>query len=434
MSEVVIPGSPGGLEALASQLNNAANDIDSVRDRVATNGLEGTWSGHAADAFRSSLHELPSELAKVGGAFTSAAGAVSAFAGRLSELQQQAEGYQRRAEEAERELQDANARHAEAQTKLDESRVAHSLATDPVSLNTASQAVTLGESVVRQTAADIEEVGGNISRLVSAQQTVRDEYEDAVRVCSAALDAARDSGGHALSGWRSRFDHITGRLEHDGGVLWHDTDRGAHDLERDAEHAGGITLRVFHDEWGFVRAALVDTSTALAEATLIVCGAVLVVGVALAPFGVGEAILAADAVVVDASGDVLEIEGSLILAGDSAAALTGDEQYAGDIPGDVVGVIPGDKLFGPAFREVDREMPALSRAGQRLVSDSEERLGVDATKKAADSAVKLGEGYVQGKLAQLTDWATRKVTPLISAPLENPEVLRFTVHAGAEAL
>ena len=45
-------GEPRRSRGARLAINNAANDIDSVRDRVATNGLEGTWSGSAADALR----------------------------------------------------------------------------------------------------------------------------------------------------------------------------------------------------------------------------------------------------------------------------------------------------------------------------------------------------------------------------------------------
>src|ERR1039458_1049514 len=118
MTAVDIPGSPGGLDALAGQLENAANDINAVRDRVATNGLDGEWSGQAADAFRSTLHRLPGELATVGGAFGDAMGTIRSFAGRLAGLQQQAQWYDEKLEESERDLQEANARHDQATESL----------------------------------------------------------------------------------------------------------------------------------------------------------------------------------------------------------------------------------------------------------------------------------------------------------------------------
>jgi uncharacterized protein YukE len=434
MTEVQIPGSPDALDALASQMSQAAADIDSVRDRVASNGLDRVWIGRAAESFRSALHQLPGELANVSEGFNEAASTITRFAATLAELQQQERWYDEHLNSAEQELRDANIQSANARTKLHAANLQRSLATDPVSLGTAERAVDAGESLVKQAAADIEDIGGGIAQLVSGTDKLRCEYEDAVRVCATAIETLQTTHSRPLSGLRGHFDRMIGHLEHDDAVWWHDGGRDLRDGEKGLERAGGIALRVFHDEWGVVRTALVNTSTALADVTLIVCGGMLIIGVALAPVGLGEGVLAADAVVLDASSDVLEVESDVILTGDVAATVTGDGQYAEDIPGDVVGVFPVDKLAGSASRELDK-IPVLRRATQRLVSDGEERLGVNAAKRAAGSAVKLGEGYVQGKLADLTEWATRRVTPLISAPLENPEVLRFTVPpAGAEAL
>jgi uncharacterized protein YukE len=269
MGDVEIPGSSGGLDALAGQMHAAAGDIETVTNRVASNGLEGAWSGHAADTFRSSLHQLPGELGKVGTAFTDAAGAITQFAAELADLQQKARWYNEHVADAEQELRDATARSEQAQTTLDKARLEHSLATDPISLSTATRAVSLGESLARQAASDVEDVGNSLTQLISGGNGVRAEYESAVRVCCAALDAARDGGGSLLSGWRHEFDRMTGDALHAGGALWRVTDRGMRDADKDLDRLAHVAARDFDEHWGVIREVLEDAGMVLAVAAFI---------------------------------------------------------------------------------------------------------------------------------------------------------------------
>jgi uncharacterized protein YukE len=371
VTELEIPGSPGGLEALVSQLRNAAADVDSVRDRVASNGLEGDWSGRAADAFRSSLHQLPGELAKVGGAFGDAAGAIGRFASTLASLQEQARWHNEHVELAEQELREANARRAEAQTKLDAANLKHSLATDPVSLSTAKQAVDLGESMVRQTVADVEDIGTNIAQLLSASEGVRREYEEAVRVCSAALDAARDGGGKLLSGWRSRFDHMVGRLEHGGAALIRDGERGARALDRDLERG----LRDFDRQWAGWRKDLEDASEFLGIASIVLlcvpgAGPFLFLGLGVLSAAASGMVLAGDAVDPHDRkhllGDGFDF-GLAVLSIVPAVRAAREEKLAWRVGKDVVQDSRGpiQEIISRKFPEIDKVLESASPRAQR---------------------------------------------------------------------
>jgi uncharacterized protein YukE len=319
MGDVEIPGSPGGLDALAGQLHAAAGDIGAVTNRVASNGLEGAWSGQAADAFRSSLHQLPGELGKVGTAFTDAAGAITQFAAKLAELQEKARWYNEHVANVEQELRDADARNEQAQTTLDKARLEHSLATDPVSLSTTSRAVSLGESFVRQAASDMEDAEGSLAQLISGGNGVRGEYESAVRVCCAALDAARDGGGSLLSGWRRDFDRMAGDSWHLGGTLWRTTDRGMHDVGDDLDRIAHVAARDFDEHWGVMREVLEDAGMVLAVAAFVaVC---VGTGGAAAPFLLSALAVADSGAVFE--GDMYE------------ADVRHNKMYAKYLPGDM---------------------------------------------------------------------------------------------------
>jgi Putative T7SS secretion signal domain len=268
MSEIVIPGSPDGLRALVAQLNRAADDIDSVRARVAGNGLDGSWSGRAAEAFRSSLHQFPGELGQVGAAFTGAAAAIGSFVGTLAQLQAQARWYDERVAGAEQELQTAHAKRSDAERQLSEAHRELSTAADPVSLSSARQLVSDGEGLVRQAALEVVDIGGSLRRLVAGQQTIVREYDDAVRACAAALNAIRDSGGSALHGLRAWVDHEIGQIEDAGAALWRDARRDALELGKDIGAIRHDLLLGFDNSWHAIRAVLQDVSEVVGFASI----------------------------------------------------------------------------------------------------------------------------------------------------------------------
>jgi uncharacterized protein YukE len=375
MTTIDIPGSPGGLDALAGQLENAANDIDAVRDRVATNGLDGEWSGQAADAFRSTLHRLPGELATVGGAFGEAMGTIRNFAGRLAELQQQAQWYQEKMEESEHDLQAANQRHDEAAMSLRNANRAQAVAADPVSLSAAKQAVDLGESMVRQALADVEDIGGQISQLNSGADSIRREYEEAVRSTCSALDAACPPGESLWSGLRHGFDDMTGGAILLGGAAWRGADRGFRDAEKDVKDVAHFTVHEFDEHWGELRSVLVDVGTGLMIAG-VVAGVALLTAVTMGtdiPFLLGAAPLALAAFGAADEGTILE--------GDDIEATTGNaserEQYGRLLPGDMfnVGLAAFGVLTGGALSDAADVVDVGSATFDLVTSATEDVAG-----------------------------------------------------------
>lgn len=442
MSELVIPGSPAGLQALASQLGDAAQDIDSVRDRVAGNGLEGSWSGRAAEAFRSSLHQLPGELAKVGAAFDDAGTAIRSFSSTLAELQEKARWYNERVADTERELQSAHSGHDDAESKLSDARRALSLATDPVSLSSARQLVGAGEDLVRKAVAKIEDIGGSLARYVDGQGAIMAEYEDAVRGCASLLNAARDGGGSALHGVRSWFDHELGHLQHDGAALWRNARRDVRDVEKDLEHVGDWGLRELDKHWGLLRGLLKFESEFLGDAALAL--AFLLPIMAAIP-GLGWAGDLLDAEFIAELGVASASAEALLAAGDYVEGRRGNRQDAKDAPGEartaLLMFIPGDKIFGPVARRIMRD-PAVERVVQRaadskpateIEDEAEQFAAKHATAaKAIYRELDAGAGQVEDEVKEhMVDLAQRpSVRCLIEPALREPEILEIRLQSA----
>jgi uncharacterized protein YukE len=192
-----IPGDPDGLAAIASQLQAAHDDISTVQERVAVDGVVASWEGSAADRFRSSLDKLPAELGTVAGAFDAASGRIRSFAGQLVDFQNNAHYYANRIKSLEEEIHSSQRRHDEAQVEVDAARVRESAASDPISLKTAVDAVKDGLGKLQLALDGVEANRGELECVRREAQTNREDYEQAVRACCTALQDATESTTHS---------------------------------------------------------------------------------------------------------------------------------------------------------------------------------------------------------------------------------------------
>jgi uncharacterized protein YukE len=262
-----IPGDPAGLMTLAAQLQNAASDVTSVQERVAANGLQASWTGTAAETFRVSLNRFPGELTKVAAAFGDAAGSINAFARTLTELQTSAGQYETQISDLRVDLRAAQVRQDAASTSVAEARLAHSMATDPFSLHTAASALDLGLSFEREAVAEVEEIGAEITRFFQLAAANRTAYDNAVRVCCAALGVAYDAGSGSFGAWAERHaKSMAGLLAGGWGAvaglgsrLGHDEEssvaRVAHDAGKATDAMAHAAAKVAGGAYHFVAAA-----------------------------------------------------------------------------------------------------------------------------------------------------------------------------------
>ncbi|MDP9070670.1 MAG: WXG100 family type VII secretion target, partial [Actinomycetota bacterium] len=83
----LVPGDPGGVEALAGRLRAYAEGAAAGAARLRAID-SGAWEGEAADAFRAVIDEIPSKLERGAGAFAEAADALGAYAATLRSAQE----------------------------------------------------------------------------------------------------------------------------------------------------------------------------------------------------------------------------------------------------------------------------------------------------------------------------------------------------------
>lgn len=197
LKDASIPGDPEGLDAIASHLRAAHDDVSTVQERVAVDGVVASWEGAAADRFRSSLNKLPGELGTVASAFDAASSSIRSFAGQLVDFQSNASYYASRIGSLEEELKSSQRRHDEAQAKVDTARLRESAATDPISLKTAVDAVRDGLGKLQLALDDVEANRGELERIRREAQTNREDYEQAVRACCTTLQDATESTTHS---------------------------------------------------------------------------------------------------------------------------------------------------------------------------------------------------------------------------------------------
>jgi uncharacterized protein YukE len=391
---LTIPGDPGGLQTLASQLRGAGDDVLSVRERVATNGLQGAWNGQASDAFRATLHSLPSELDKIVDAFGESASAIGSFAARLEELQQAAAWQNRQLALAEEELHSARTREASEKANVTASQRAHDTATDPVTKSTAARALSSSQGLLRQAASDVDDAASHIGALAGGGESLMGEYHDAVNAATRVLSAARHSAGRSWTAWAGHFAHdVLRHAEHFVGTAFH--------AARDAAEGA---LKEFNEHWDGIRKLLSD--------------ATMVVGV-----------IAMAALVVGTGGGALVIIAGVTLglaeatmAGDEIEAAQGNENDSRRLAGDGLDVGLSLLGFGAAAKAADEAAelaPSAARAAEDAkqgIEDSRGPIQTRATNALADRFApglrqKIGDmgRASKGRLTLANAWVNQQV-------------------------
>lgn len=214
-----ISGDPGALEALVGQLRTSAGHVEGIQGRVSANGLGGSWSGTAADAFRVSLDALPGELEKLHSSFSVAADAIGGYAHVLAELQSRAQWLAQQIVDAESGLQSAQARHSTAQSELHAAQTRHVAASDPASKSLAQAAVDRASGAVAAAHAAQEECAARVSSLRSSASQNREELDRAASTCASALAAAGNLGiSNSFGSWIDRIGQIVKGLESGLGI------------------------------------------------------------------------------------------------------------------------------------------------------------------------------------------------------------------------
>lgn len=244
MGSTDIPGDPLGLQALATQLGAAGDNVESVSSQVAANGLPG-WEGAGGDAFRRSLDRFPGELHGVSQSLGNAAAHVSRFASQLEQFQHTAIQQAEQLAQNERAENEARARQAAAQTKLDGAHLTQSLAHDPVSAQTARQVVMAAEDGLRAAGDGLASVLDEGARLLAAAAANSAAYEQAVQDCISGLGDVVAGILAFLSGATMRVQKIAGHVY---AISWFGKveQDARHEAKRIGRDAGNVARDVHH--------------------------------------------------------------------------------------------------------------------------------------------------------------------------------------------
>lgn len=201
-----IPGDPAALEALVARLRASAGHVEGIRARVSRDGLGGSWSGSAADAFRASLDDLPGELDKLHASYSAAGDSIAGYTRIVADLQGRARWLAGQIVDTESELEATQARHATAQSEMHTALARHAAAADPLSKGAAQTDLDRATAAAAAAQAAREECAARISSLQSAASLNREQLDRAASVCAAGLAAAGELGMQASFGsWINRI-------------------------------------------------------------------------------------------------------------------------------------------------------------------------------------------------------------------------------------
>jgi hypothetical protein len=438
----VIPGDPGGLIGLGSQLMSTAERVSEVGGQVTANELPG-WAGVAGDAFRSSLQTFPGELSQARSALQSAGQRVRTFGQDLEGYQYTARTKAQQIAQNKADQQVAQTRADAAKTKVDAATAARDATTDPISLKTAHKVLdaavdlfhTAGsalQSAVDEGEALLREAEDNFQRYLQAAEDVAGEIEGALgdivsfvgrsgsRIEQLRGELDRYVGARIHAG-EQRVKHIADEagsgLEH----AWHDTEHFGHAVDSALAATGktiwhvakGFGTGVYHAATaipGDVSAIYHDPTnlhdwSKLAEDTGTVAGAVALVAAAVVflPEEGALAGVAADAAVVgDVAGTVGTVSMGVQTEADIGSVAQGQESWHA-LARDAVDIglskvdIPGTKGADDdvdALTSQDQTVPELDSGQRKLISDGADAVatvGSSATASSAEDALSAAE-------------------------------------------
>lgn len=205
----LLGASPEELDALAGQFQRVAGNA-----RTAIDGLHGahrdaTWTGGAADAFRTQLGKLPSDLQGVESSYNQTAHALRGYARDLAPVKQK---FQTLAGQ----LQDAQHKLAGAQNTLASAKGTLSSARSAPKASSHSPAVTTATTAVHHASSAVGGLQDEISGLNSHAYQLLDEFDTVRRQAVTAVSHAAAAAPQHHSSWFSSVCGAIGNVVKDG--------------------------------------------------------------------------------------------------------------------------------------------------------------------------------------------------------------------------
>ncbi len=200
----LLAAQPGEVEALGREFNRVASQAEtSIAGLQGAHG-DATWTGAAADAFRTQLGKLPGDLQKVHESYGQAASALSSYAGELGPLKSQFQSLVTQLHSAQSAVNNAQGTLSTAKGNLTSATSApHAKPSSPSVVN-AHDAVSTAGGALTQAQGQLSGLQQRAFHILDEADTVRGHARSAV---SSAAGVAPSSGG-----WFSGMMHSIGNF------------------------------------------------------------------------------------------------------------------------------------------------------------------------------------------------------------------------------
>jgi hypothetical protein len=232
----LLAAEPSEVGALAGAFQRVASQAQSTSAALRGAHGDATWTGQAADAFRTQLGQLPGDLDKVERSYQEVGSALDAYEGQLGPIKSQFQQVISQIEAAQGSLTSAQGQLTTAQGSL-------STATSAPHAKPTSPAVVSAHSAVQTASAQVGRLQGELSGLESRGFGLLDEFDTARgRARSAVSGAAGIAPSESwLAGALSAVGNfVVGVAEGIGKSVW-DLISG-HAIENFIEHPGWASL------------------------------------------------------------------------------------------------------------------------------------------------------------------------------------------------
>ncbi len=200
---------PADVSTLASAFHTAAQEAAMTATGLLAARQDGTWTGHAADSFRDSIGQVPSELEHIKLGYSAVATALSDYEVTLALVQSEFVKVVGQLTDLSTQIGTAHTAATNAQNGMTPGH--------PMSFNDLRQA----ELAVAQARRALEGYHTEAHSLRSRAFTLLDEFDAARGLCRATVQAAqRTAPVRPQAGQGKRVTAPNGKLSEAGGAVW----------------------------------------------------------------------------------------------------------------------------------------------------------------------------------------------------------------------
>jgi len=214
-AEDLLAAVPGDVSTLASAFHTAAQEAAMTATGLVAAREDGTWTGHAADSFRDSIGQVPSELEHIKRGYSAVATALGDYEVTLALIQSEFV-------KVVGQLSDLNTQIGTARTTATHAQSGMTPG-HPMTFNDLRQA----ELAIAQARRTLEGYHAEAHTLRSRAFTLLDEFDAARGLCRATVQAAqRTAPVRPQAGQGKRITAASGQLATAGSGVWQMTPVG----------------------------------------------------------------------------------------------------------------------------------------------------------------------------------------------------------------